>query len=192
MLYESKNNKLLKSTIIGVIFIIIVGSLLHFTYKLSNNNPIVGLFSPINESVWEHLKMAVFASIFYIIFEYKFVKDYAKNYFFAKALASLSTMIVIPILFYIYTSFTGKSILFIDILIYIVGCIIWGIINYKITSSKTIYPNINGLGIILLLIIVLSFFIFTIATLNLPIFKENLNNPNGLLIITNLVNNLNI
>ena len=192
MFYKNKNNKILKSTIIGVIFIIIVGSLLHFTYKFSNNSPIVGLFSPINESIWEHLKMAVFASIFYIIFEYKFVKDYANNYFFAKAVASLSTMIVIPLLFYIYTSFTGKSILFIDILIYIVACVLWGIINYKITSSKEIYSNINGLGIILLLIIILSFFIFTISPLNLPIFKENLSNPNGLLIINNLINNTNI
>lgn len=177
-----KNFKILKSTIIGVLFLIIVGSLLHFTYEFSGYNPIVGLFSPINESVWEHLKMAVFASILYIFLEYYFVKDYSNNYFFAKAIATLSTMLVIPLLFYIYTGFTGKSILAIDISIFVIACIIWGVINYKISTTKKLYNNIDGLGLILLLLIVICFFLFTIAPPNLPIFKETTNISNGVLV----------
>ncbi len=44
--------------LIGVVFIIFLGSALHFTFALSGNQPIVGAFSAVNESVWEHLKLA--------------------------------------------------------------------------------------------------------------------------------------
>ena len=40
-----------KYIISGIIFTIVFGSLLHFFYDWSGKNAIVGLFSPINESV---------------------------------------------------------------------------------------------------------------------------------------------
>ena len=46
--------------IFSVIFTFILGTLLHFTYQLSGRNEIVGLFSAVNESVWEHLKLLYF------------------------------------------------------------------------------------------------------------------------------------
>jgi hypothetical protein len=42
---------------LGIPVIIIVGSLMHFVYRWSGNSKIVGIFVPVNESVWEHLKM---------------------------------------------------------------------------------------------------------------------------------------
>lgn len=42
---------------IGMVFIILLGSLFHFTFELSDFNPVVGAFSAVNESVWEHLKL---------------------------------------------------------------------------------------------------------------------------------------
>lgn len=36
----------------------ISGTLLHFAYELSGRNALVSLFAPINESVWEHYKLA--------------------------------------------------------------------------------------------------------------------------------------
>ena len=48
--------KLLKRyTMIGIVFVLITGSLAHFVYDWSGKNHIVGLFTPINESVWEHM-----------------------------------------------------------------------------------------------------------------------------------------
>lgn len=49
-----------KWQIIVIIFCLILGTFLHFTYELSNFNPVIGLFSAVNESVWEHLKLLVF------------------------------------------------------------------------------------------------------------------------------------
>ena len=42
-MFNSKKITLLKFTILGIIFTVITGTLLHFVYDLSNGNPVVGL-----------------------------------------------------------------------------------------------------------------------------------------------------
>lgn len=56
-----------KYIISGIIFTIVFGSLLHFFYDWSGKNAIVGLFSPINESVFEHLKLLYFPMLLWIV-----------------------------------------------------------------------------------------------------------------------------
>ena len=41
----------------------ILGSILHFTYGWSRGNKFVAIFSAVNESTWEHIKLAL-SSIF--------------------------------------------------------------------------------------------------------------------------------
>ena len=45
-----------KYMLYGVIAIVLISSLSHFLYGFSGNIKIVGIFTPINESIWEHLK----------------------------------------------------------------------------------------------------------------------------------------
>ena len=51
---------LLKLDIIGFVFVSVIGTLAHFVFEWSGNNTVVGLFCPINESPWEHLKLIFF------------------------------------------------------------------------------------------------------------------------------------
>ena len=50
-----KKSSILKFEIISTIFIMIVGTLLHFTFGWSNNNPLVGTFSAVNELSLIHI-----------------------------------------------------------------------------------------------------------------------------------------
>ncbi len=74
------NRKIKRWEIAGIFWIIIIGSLLHFTYEWSNKSLIVALFSPVNESVWEHLNWVIGRSVFMLI-EYWFIKDYTNSFF---------------------------------------------------------------------------------------------------------------
>ena len=65
----------LKTNIYRFLFISILGTLLHFTYEWSQNNAIVGLFSAVNESTWEHLKLLFFPMLFLTLFELFFFRD---------------------------------------------------------------------------------------------------------------------
>ena len=70
--------------IIGALFIIAFGSLMHFCYAWSGYATVVGLFAPVNESVWEHLKMAFWPLVLYSAVEFVFVHDLTANFIFAE------------------------------------------------------------------------------------------------------------
>lgn len=46
-------------TLIGILVLFFVGSIFHFLYLFTGKCFIVGLFVPINESIFEHTKMVV-------------------------------------------------------------------------------------------------------------------------------------
>ena len=117
-MFNFKKITLLKFTILGIIFTVITGTLLHFVYDLSNGNPVVGLFAPINESVWEHLKLLFYPATLWITIGYKKFGKNNCNYLFPAFLGVVSGLITIPVLFYLYTFILKKDILVLDILIY--------------------------------------------------------------------------
>lgn len=43
----------------GIPALFLIGSVLHFAHQLLGQNPVAGLFFPVNESVWEHCKMVL-------------------------------------------------------------------------------------------------------------------------------------
>ena len=98
--------------IIGAVFTIITGTLLHFVYEWSGESLFVGIFSPINESVWEHLKLLFFPMSVWILIGYFIFGKKFKTYIPSAVIGILSGMILIPMWFYTYTVFTGKPILF--------------------------------------------------------------------------------
>ena len=110
-----KKSSILKFEIISTIFIMIVGTLLHFTFGWSNNNPLVGTFSAVNESTWEHLKLAFFPMLIIGIIEYFFVKNKVNNYIESKTIGITSSILFITSFFYTYTGIIGTNFFIIDI-----------------------------------------------------------------------------
>ncbi len=166
-------NKKINSYIIsGIIFTILLGTLLHFVYEWSGENPIVGLFSPISESVWEHLKLLFYPMSLWIFFGYfKFGKK-NKNYVCASLIGLISGLFIIPVLFYAYTAITGQSYLATDIIIFIISiCAAFAIMGYILKNYNLRFLTLKA-GIFLWELIFALFVIFSIFTPDLPIFKE--------------------
>jgi len=161
--------KLIKSlSIWGAVFVIVVGTLLHFCYEWSGNNFIVGLFAPVNESPWEHMKLAFTPIILFGFIDFYYLKSKVKNLCFALVKEIGVAIVFILAVFYIYTSFTGDSILAVDISSFIAGIILAKWFGCDILMGKFKKWEFKGLNIIcaLLLVIISSFFI--IATLDPP------------------------
>ena len=53
-------NRLKRYTLAGIFFVSVIGTLSHFLYQLSGNSFLVGLFAPVGESTWEHIKLLFF------------------------------------------------------------------------------------------------------------------------------------
>jgi hypothetical protein len=69
---------------VGTVFIIILGSILHFTFEWSGGNPVAGAFSAVNESVWEHLKLVFWPALLFMLIDYRPSKKTANNLGLAK------------------------------------------------------------------------------------------------------------
>src|SRR6056297_3131044 len=120
---------------IGVFLVFGIGSLLHFTYEWSDQNSLVAIFSPVNESVWEHLKMAFYGMLFYSVFEYLVAGHDHKNFLFAKALTAVIAAALVVVLYYGYTEFINQS-LTLDIIIFAIAIILAQMISYFILRNN--------------------------------------------------------
>jgi hypothetical protein len=158
--------------LIGMMFIILLGSALHFTFEIFGKSPLVGVFSAVNECVWEHLKLAFWPALLYMFIEYVPLKKAADNFLFAKTAGACLMIILIPIVFYSYTAVTGESIFVIDISTFVVAVVIGQLLSFKLLSYKKLSENYNRISIILLVLLALAFALFTFYPPQLPIFRD--------------------
>lgn len=132
--------KLKCCTIIGIIFVLVLGTIFHFLYEWTENNFVVGLFAPINESVWEHMKLVFFPMLLYTLaMTIKFKKIYPciTSSF---CLGILSGTSLIPVFFYAYTCIIGKDVFILDLATFALSVIIAFLTAYKFTLSCKLLP----------------------------------------------------
>lgn len=165
-------NNLFKRTVIGFIFVSIAGSLFHFIFQWSGYNRLAGIFFPVNESVWEHLKLIYLPFLICSIIEY-FVLRKDKSNIFTKAVSTLSGMATIVIFYYTYTGISGKDIEFLNILSFFVGVAVAFAVDYlMIKSEKFKSNNYATAGIIIFIFLGVLFVVFTFAPPLIPLFRD--------------------
>ena len=154
----------------------IVAGFSHFAYELSGRNFIVGLFNPVNESVWEHLKFMFFPFILWWIAIYKIKNKKYKIPLKKWILPAATSLVVAPLsvvlLFYSYTGALGIESVLIDILLafvcyFIALCVASHFLKYSIYNKWA-----SVISVIVIAIIFIMFVVFTINLPELPIFHE--------------------
>ena len=149
-----------KVKIIYVIFLFIFAFISHFVYQLYPNF-ITSLFFPVNESIWEHMKIIYTSFVFGSFFEKFLLKNYNVKYhnfnieIFVKAFLGIISYLIIYLPLYFLL---GENIV-ISIILLLVVYILMEIIGTKILKSDEL--NINTLPIIT---IILGYFLFFILT----------------------------
>lgn len=169
------------SAIVGMIFTLIIGTLLHYFYDWSGGNQIAAIFGSVNESTWEHLKLIFWPMLVFSIVEYFAYGKNLPNFIPARVFSILFGMTTIVILFYTYTGIIGSNCFFADIITfvlavaaaYIFGC--WAMKNGKF--SKGIYKL---LGWIILILLIAFFVIFTFDPPKLNLFLDPVSGEYGI------------
>ncbi len=164
-----------KNIIKAFIFCLFVGTLLHFTYDLSGNIAFIGYFSAVNESIWEHTKLASYSILFYSIIFYIKNKGNFNNFFLGIFLSMSFSILTVPILFYSYYHFAKKSIFLLDILIFIIACLVASSTFIYIINLKKHFTILNFLSLIFILILIFYMAKWSFNPPPFPIF-ENLPN----------------
>ncbi len=171
LLVRGKN--VLVMEIAGAVFIIFLGSALHFTYALSGNQPLVGFFSAVNEAVWEHLKLAFWPSLVWMLIEFNPLRKITNNFLSAKAIGTYVMVVIIPIVFYLYTLFTGRSVFQIDITTFVVAVVIGQVVSYKLMQKKKLSKFANIISVMALIFLAVLFVVFTFYPPHLPLFLDS-------------------
>jgi len=154
-----------KIKIIITIITFLLSFPIHFIYELFPNF-LTSIFFPVNESLWEHMKI-IYTSILlssiieYIIYKKKDIK--INNFYLSIPIISIIGIIFYLITYKIISLFISHNLL-IALIIMLLTYIIAEIISYYILKYKPIKHQ-KLLGITL---IILSYIIFTYLTYNPP------------------------
>lgn len=164
---ELKNLKIF--CLIGFLFVAIFGALSHFLWLEWQKRTYWNFVS----SKWKHVgtfKIGNFPNVCIFYVWHIFLKN--KNYVFAMFITLLIPLILIPYIFYFYTSLTGKPVLIIDILTYFISVLISWIVCYFILKSNTSTSKHNYVNIFGIIVIMFCYLTFTLFPPQNFLFKD--------------------
>ena len=166
------NKYVLKWELSGIVFVFLLGALLHFLFEWSGESRIVGAFAPVNESVWEHFKLGFLPMYLYALIEYRFISHNVNNFLTAKAVGVYIIPITVALIFYVYTAIIGEEILVVDIISFAVAVAIGQLTSYKIMISKSLPKYTNYVSLVFILALATILMLFTFYPPHLPIFLD--------------------
>ncbi len=165
--------KELKSSIIkGIILVSVVGTLLHFAYEWSGSNSIVGIFAPINESIWEHTKLLFFPMTLYGVYVKHKIGTKSPCITSGMIIGSIVGIISIIALFYTYTGIIGFNVAVADISIFYISVLLASFTAYRATISC--YGNkYTALLKMAQIAIILMYVVYTFSPPDIPLFENH-------------------
>lgn len=174
--------KNIKSNFLRIIFAIALGTLWHYIFDLTNNNRFVAYICPVNESIWEHLKLLFYPVLILSIVELILVRT-KSNFIISRSLGLLTGLLSIIVLYFTYSGIIGENYTFVDITIYVVSIFITFGVSGMIKDSRISRSTIMSiLCIIIIIAFIVLFSIFTYKPPHIDLFKDK--NTNSYSIVT--------
>lgn len=162
-----------KLEIISLFVACLLGMLFHFVYGWSGENPVAGIFFPVNESTWEHLKLIFFPILLVSVPEYFLLPSALRDRFwFSKLVSVLAGMILTVVLFYTYTGVYGKNVDALNILIYFIAMIAAYLLGYRILNTGKKQGLSTTASLLFLFIFFLLFAVFTKRPPDIGLFED--------------------
>lgn len=166
--------------VFGFFFIFFLGALLHMFYEWSNGNLIVGALTPVNESIWEHLKMVFLPGVVLLVLEVVFCKEITfPSLILGKTLGIYIMCGTILGGFYFYTLFI-HHVLIIDILLMAIAVALGQVVSYFVSSRVEIGRALALLSLVMLFALGVAFVVFTFIPPHWEPFKDSLTGGYGI------------
>ncbi len=169
-----------KIKIINVVFLFLLSFLWHFVYDWFPNN-IFALFFPVNESIWEHMKIIYYCLFMGSILEFVLCKKNnikINNFYIEAMVKSILGVIFYLIIFVPFYLWLGESML-ISISLMLITYIFMEFIGYKILVGEEM--NINILPVVIIALGCIMFVILTFYPLHNFLFFDDVKFGYGIL-----------
>ena len=153
-----------KIIITACIVSILLGVFLHFAYDLFGENVIAGIFTPVNESVWEHLKLIFVPFTLFSIIFYFYTKRKFSNMLLITVFGNIVGMFVVTTLYYLGDVIFAEDNMVYNIIIYAIGMIASYFILYLGIYNKEFIDETKGSTVLGACVLALLFVIFITNT----------------------------
>lgn len=156
----------------GFLFTSILGTFLHFLFDLSDHSVIAAIFSAVNESIWEHMKLIYYPMLLFALIEFQFRGKDHKAFWCIKLVGILFGLTLIPVLYYTYTGIFGVSVDLLNITIFFLsaGLAFW--VESKLFQKENGCCLSSRTSFILICMIGVVFTLLTFFTPEIPFFKD--------------------
>ncbi len=173
--------KVLIWEVLGFLMVCTLGAIFHFIYEWTGKQTWAGFFSPVNESIWEHLKLLFFPVLIFSGIEYIWIRKDSKNFIAARITGTVLGMLAIVVLFYTYTGIVGNHYLWLDILTFFIGVLVtflytnYGMKRYREKTSTTM----TALAVLILFFA--AFVVFTYYPPHIGLFRDPVSTKFGII-----------
>lgn len=157
----------------GAVFIIGLGSALHFLFSWSGGWRPVALIAAVNESVWEHLKLVFWPGLTFLLLSFPFLKKNTRNFWAAGTAGLLTMPLVIVLLFYGYKIIFQSHNLVYDIAIFVLAAIVGQAVGYHLMLRPPFSRTPRRIAAALLLAATLAFSLFSFYPPQYPLFQDS-------------------
>jgi hypothetical protein len=166
--------------LLATILIFAAGSALHFAYSWFGAWPPVAIFAAVNESVWEHLKIAFWPALLWAALQLRLGRPRDDGYWAARGIGLFAISIAIIIVFYGYTAFLGDNLLLLDIATFAMAILIGQSISNLALSAVRRSPGLRIVGLAALFAQIAAFSAFSYMPPHLILFEDGRNGLYGL------------
>ena len=167
-------------TWISIITIFLCGCLAHFLYDILKGPKALGIFTAVNESTWEHIKIAITPTLLWSLLDGYIYGD-NPNYFAAKLASLLILTFYIPFIFYSYTRLTRRPVLWVDITTFAAAIILAQFVFYVIINLPAFPFWASYLSALGFLAFFGAYMTLTLLPLKATIFKDPITGKYGFL-----------
>ena len=156
----------------GFIFTAVSGTLLHFLFDWTGGNGFAALFSAVNESIWEHLKLLVYPALVFAIVEYFSWGRKTDSFWCVKLLGSLTGMLLIPVVYYTVSGIFGTPPDRFNITLFFAAAGFVYRMETQLFRRNCLCTAGKTACLIILAVVVLAFSVFTFLPPEIPIFQD--------------------
>ncbi len=174
------NRLLTRWDLLGISFVILVGIGLHFAFAWSGYWKPMALVAPVNESVWEHFKLAFWPALLWAFLENAMRELNTRAFWPAKGYALLVIPILIAAIFYGYTAVLGQNIVALDIATFVIAVVATQLASAQLLKADIRTRRGRSIGISLLLCQIAVYSTFTYYPPPVGLFEDGRKGTRGI------------
>ena len=157
--------------LVGFLFTVLVGSLLHFVYSWTGGSRIAALVGSVNESTFEHMKLFFFPAFLFALFERRFFRG-NPAYWCVKLRGIACGAALIPVTFYTLKGAFGRTPDLVNIALFFLSAAGAFLLETRLFRRRDARCESDGGAFLTLCLVAVLFWVFTFFPPRIPLFRD--------------------